>query len=125
MQKSGILTVEDGVPKLEGIRLAVKIAEDQLGAASEIIDSFGLSEGGGVRVKGTLGKVGAVRVLFVARVEKLLMAAADDLGGIPIPVPANVKCKQCGYLNTVPFVDIHHPEGCQNPDPPPHPLKVF
>ena len=125
MEKSGILTVEGGVPKLEGIRLAVKTAKDQLGAASEIIDGLGLSEGDGVRVEGTLGKVGAVAVLFVARITKLLMAAADNLAGDPLPYSAEVKCKQCSYLNTVSYVDIHHLPACENPAPPPHPLKVF
>lgn len=125
MEKSGTLTIEDGVAKLEGIRLAVKVAEDQFGAASKIIDSFGLSEGDDVWVKGTLGIVGTVPVLFVSQVGKVQMAAADNLPGNPLPYPAEVKCKQCGYLNTVPFVDVHHPPGCKNPAPPPHPLKVF
>ena len=113
------------MPKLDGIRLAIKAAEDPLAAAADIVHSLGLSEGESVWVRGTLGQIGTVAVLFISQVSRITAALAESLGGDPLPFPADVKCKQCGYMNILPFVDVHHLPGCQNPAPPPHSLKVF
>ena len=128
MKKAGELVINNNVPEVDGMPLAIYVAGNFFQGASDLLQSIGISAGEGVWVKGTRGQVGGRTVLFMSQVSKFFLAtaAAGSLGGDPIPVPVDFLCKQCSFLNTgLPYVDVNHPPICQNPAPPPHTLKVL
>ena len=127
MKKAGELVINNNVPEVDGMPLAIYIAADIFQGASDLLQGLGISPGEGVWVKGTRGQVNGQTVLFMSQVSKFFstVAAAGSLGGDPQPATVDFKCKQCGFLNTgLPYIDVNHPPFCQNP-PPPHALKVL
>jgi len=128
MKKAGELVINNNVPEIDGMPLAVDLAADQFQGASDLLQSIGGSgPGEGVWVKGTPGHVGGQTVLFLSKVGKyLLTAAAGSLEGDPDPNPFDVTCMQCSFVNTgFLYVDVNHLPLCENPAPPSHTLKVL
>jgi hypothetical protein len=66
MMRTGILSVNMGVSRLEGIRLARASAGDPFGAATNFLANRGLDDGEFIWVTGTDGKIGTVPVMFIA-----------------------------------------------------------
>lgn len=53
-----------------------------------------------------------------------VLVGVSALGGSHTTPYGKVKCRACGYDNTVPFLDDAHLPACQNPAIPAHPLGV-
>jgi|GEM_PF-6830852 len=128
MKKAGQLVINNNVPEIDGMALALYLATDMFQGALDLLQNIGIGAGENVSVKGTSGLVGGRTVLFVSQVSKFFfnVAAAGSLGGDPIPEPFDLLCKQCSFLNTsLLYVDVNHPPICKNPVPPSHTLKVL
>jgi hypothetical protein len=120
MQKTGRLTVTNGVLKLEGTAVGVHRASDALERAMRVFESIDILEGDEVSVEGVLDNIDNVPVLMMS----LLSRASGSLGGPIVPNVINVTCRQCGFVNRgLPYIDFRKLPTCQNP--PSHRLKVF
>jgi hypothetical protein len=76
---------------------------------------------------GVVGVVSFGALVAAASAGPLVLSATSGggaLGGDPTTPRAEVKCKTCGHVNTVPFIDRHHPPECQNTADGLHPLGV-
>jgi hypothetical protein len=129
MKKAGQLIINNNVPEVGGMPLALYLANDMFQGARDLLQNMGISSGENVSVKGTCGLVDGQTVLFVSRFSKFFMtpvAAAGSLEGDPIPVAFDFLCKQCSFLNTsLLYIDVNHPPNCKNPLPPLHSLKIL
>jgi hypothetical protein len=84
MKRTGILSVNMGVSRLEGIRLARASAGDPFGAATNFLANRGLDDGELIWVTGTDGTVGSVPVMFIAEAGP----ASAVVGGMPLAATA-------------------------------------
>jgi hypothetical protein len=122
MKKTGQLTIDIDIPKINGTPIARYVTADHFRLMLDLLRDLGFVEGDEIWAKGTRGRLGDETVLFVTQVSKY---GSTGLGGDIAPDPVNFTCKQCGTLNTgLPYIDLNHPPQCQNPGPP-HRLKVF
>jgi hypothetical protein len=61
----------------------------------------------------------------VARAIPDMSASVDGQLGGPLRTPlGRFTCRQCGYSNTLRYLDERNPPSCQNLAPPPHALKT-
>ncbi|MBV9923444.1 MAG: hypothetical protein JOZ96_00280 [Acidobacteria bacterium] len=66
MKRTGILSVNNGVSQLQGIRLARASANDAFSAATNFLANRGLDDGDFIFATGTDGAVGDVPAMFIA-----------------------------------------------------------
>lgn len=117
----GTLEISEGSARVRGLHLATGTL-DELGVnrAVEVLYSKGLFGGEEVSVNGTQYLVAGQRLLMMSDVWS---NSSLTLAGNPVGGAASVQCKQCGTVNSVPFVDPHDPPYCEN-QPPKHKLKI-
>ena len=125
MKKIGTLTFADAAC-LDGVRLAIDVEEDPIGAAVKLLANIGLEDGNLLWISGTVSQIGEFPVILMSSVRRTTMAAAK-LDGNEVEGEVQMECKEpgCGYQNELPYVIINKPPICQNPNPPKHKIKFF
>lgn len=73
---------------------------------------------------GYLGSWASPEVLLTASAIGAGGGAAGALGGAHTTPYGKVKCRSCGFDNSVAFLDNAHLPPCRNPAEPPHPLGL-
>lgn len=124
MKKTGTLSINAGVSELDGTLLALEGAGAPLDMATDFLARLGLSSGDLIWVTGTKRLIGPASALFITNVGRAGLATAGGLGGDIVLGQGRVKCKACGFINKLNFIDPNHLPDCQNSAPPVHTLDV-
>lgn len=123
MIKTGKLTIQAGISRLNQEPLAVISLTNSIAEATKVLTQLGLSSGDEIAVEGIDGRVNNSAVFLMTGVVQFAPNNAAWLGGGNVLPPARVKCRQCSHVNQIIFLDLDNLPECQN-SPPTHTLVL-